>query len=349
MRALVIRGHGDFSQLEVAEVPKPAVSGHADVLIRLRAAALNHLDLWTLRGLPGLSLRFPHTLGGDGAGVVEEVGGQVSGLRPGDKVMLNPGISCHHCEYCLAGEHSLCETYRLLGEHLPGTLAEYIVVPEQNVAVIPTPPDPQPELTWPEAAAFSLVTLTAWRMLMVRAGVRPGETVLIWGIGGGVSSTALKIAKLAGAYVIVTSSSAEKLDAARELGADVTVNHGTEDVVKAVLAATERRGVDVVIENVGEATWDRSLRLLSRRGRLVTCGATTGAKVTVDVRRLFWYQWTIMGSTMGSDQDFREVVRLLGQGHLRPTVDSVFPLDRGADALRHMERGEHFGKIVVEI
>lgn len=347
MQALVLRGHGDLSQLEVAEVPRPELHGHHDVLIRLRAAALNHLDLWTVRGLPGLDLTFPHVVGADGAGVVEAVGAAVQGFEPGQPVMFNPGISCYRCDACLAGEHSLCEEYRLLGEHLPGTLAQYVVVPAQNLALVPTPPDG--DLSWPEAAAFSLVSLTAWRMLMTRARLRPGERVLIWGVGGGVSSTALRIAKLAGAYVIVTSSSDQKLAVARDLGADATVNHATRNVVSEVRALTAKRGVDLVVESVGEATWDQSLRVLARGGRLVTCGATTGARVSLDVRRLFWHQWTILGSTMGSREDYQQVVRLLGQGSLRPLIDSTFPLHEGVEAMRRLEQGGQMGKIVVEI
>lgn len=349
MRALVLTGHGDLSQVELADVSQPALARSGDVLVKLRAAALNHLDLWTVRGLPGLTLRFPHVLGGDGAGVVEAVGDAVTRVRPGDRVMLNPGISCYQCPACLAGQHSQCESYRLLGEHLPGTLAEYIVVPQENVAAIPTPPAPHAPLSWAEAAAFSLVTLTAWRMVVSRGRVRPGEIVLIWGIGGGVSSTALKVAKLAGAYVIATSSSDAKLAVARSQGADRTLNHDAVDVVKEVRALTEKRGVDVVIENVGEATWDRSLHLLGRGGRLVSCGATTGPRVTIDLRRLFWFQWDIMGSTMGSAEEYREIVRVLGQGHLRPTVDSTFSLADGVAAFRRMAQGEQMGKIVVEI
>jgi NADPH:quinone reductase-like Zn-dependent oxidoreductase len=349
MRALVIHGHGDLSRVAVAEVPAPQVTYGGDVLVRLRAGALNHLDLWTLRGLPGLSLSFPHILGGDGAGVVEEVGADVTHVRSGDRVMFNPGISCYHCDYCLGGEHSLCPKYRLLGEHLPGTLAEFIVVPHQNVVPVPTPPPPHAEFSWPEAAAFSLVTLTAWRMLVTRAQVRPGETVLVWGIGGGLAGTAVKVAKLAGARVIATSSSDEKLEAARRLGADHTINHATQDVVHEVRALTGGGGVEVVVENVGEATWDQSLQVLGRGGRLVTCGATTGARVNLDIRRLFWHHWTIMGSTMGSHRDYEEVVRLLGQGQLRPTVDSTYPLSDGVEALRRMQDGGQMGKIVVEI
>src|SRR5712692_3138467 len=265
MKALVMRGHGDVSQLEVADLPHPVLRDGHEVLVRIRAAALNHLDLWTLHGLPSLSLEFPHILGGDGAGVVEEAGADVQALRPGDRVLLNSGISCYRCEYCLAGEHSLCVEYRLLGEHLPGTLAEYLVVPEQNLLRVPKL---EPEIPWAEAAAFNLVTLTAWRMLVTRARVRPGEVVLIWGIGGGVSLAALKIAKLLGAYAMVTSGSDDKLARAKVLGADVGLNHRQKDVAKEVRRLTDRRGADVVVESVGEATWEQTLRALGRGGRV---------------------------------------------------------------------------------
>ena len=344
-----MRGHGDVDQLELVEVPEPTLQAENDVLVSVEAGALNHLDLWTLQGLPGLNLEFPHILGGDGAGVVREIGSAVTQVEPGDRVMLNPGISCHRCRYCLEGRHSLCLQYGLLGEHVPGTLTEKIVVPESNVVPIPQLPDRHDPLSWAEAAAFSLVSLTAWRMLVERARVRPGETVLIWGIGGGVASTALKIAKLHGAFVIVTSSSEEKLEWAREQGADVVINHQDDDVVKAVRAATGKAGVDIVVETVGEATWDRSLRVLGRGGRLVTCGATSGPKVSVDVRRLFWYQWDILGSTMGGDGDYRAVTRVLAQGNLRPTVDSVHPLHDARDAFTRLRSGDHLGKVVVDV
>lgn len=349
MKALVLNGHGDLSRLAIADLPAPEARAPNDVRVRLRAGALNHLDLWTVRGLPGLSLRFPHVLGGDGAGVVDAVGPAVTRVKPGDAVLFNPGISCYRCDPCLAGEHSLCVEYRLLGEHLPGTLAEFVVVPEPNVLPIPQLAPPHPPLTFPEAAAFSLVTLTAWRMLATRGRLRAGETVLIWGVGGGVSLTALRIAKLVGAVAIVTSSSDAKLTRAREFGADVTLNHARVDVPKEVRRLTDRRGVDVVVENVGEATWEQSLRMLGRGGRLVTCGATTGPRVSVDVRRLFWHQWDILGSTMGNAEEYREVVRLLGQGHLRPIVDSVFSLDEGVRAFERLEAGERVGKVAVEI
>jgi NADPH:quinone reductase-like Zn-dependent oxidoreductase len=345
MRAWVIRGTGGLEQLQLADVPDPGPPGPREVLIGLRAAALNRLDLFVVRGLAH-EYRYPHILGADGAGVVEAVGADVRSVRPGDRVMINPGIADYTCEYCRAGEHSLCLNYRLLGEHLPGTLAQYVVVPEQNVATMPSPPTP---LTWAEAAAFSLVTLTAWRMVVTRAQVRPGETVLVWGIGGGVALAALRIAKQKGARVIVTSSSDAKLHAAQKLGADVTLNHTTQKISQEVRAVTNKRGADVVIENVGEATWDESLRSLGRGGRLVTCGATTGPKVRLDIRRLFWYQWNIMGSTMGNAAEYREIVRLLGAGELRPIVDRVFAFTEAPAAFERLERGEQLGKIAVSV
>ena len=345
MRAWVIRATGGLDRLERAEVPDPGSLGPCDVRIALRAAALNHLDLFTVHGLPH-EYRFPHIVGSDGAGVVAAVGAGVRSVRPGDHVMINPGIADYTCAYCRAGEHSLCVNYRLLGEHLPGTIADAIVVPEQNVALVPTLPQP---LTWPEAAAFSLVTITAWRMVVTRARVQPRETVLIWGVGGGVALTALRIAKLKGARVIVTSSQDAKLEQALRLGADVTLNHRTQRVSQEVRALTDKRGADVVIDSVGEATWDESLRALGRGGRLVTCGGTSGPSLKLDVRRLFWYQWSILGSTMGSDAEYREIVRVLGTGELRPIVDRVFPFSDVRAAFERLERGEQMGKVAVSV
>jgi len=346
MRAWVIRATGSLDRIELTDVPPAAATpGPGDVRVGIRAAALNHLDLHVVQGLP-LEYRFPHILGADGAGVVEAVGRDVAALRPGDRVMLNPGIADYSCEYCRAGEHSLCLNYRLLGEHVPGTLTESVVVPAQNVAVIPTL---VPPLGWAEAAAFSLVTLTAWRMLVTRAQVRAGETVLIWGIGGGVALAALRIAKLRGAKVIVTSSSDAKLQAAKRLGADVTLNHTTQKISQEVRALTNKRGADVVVDSVGEATWDESLRALARGGRVVSCGATTGPKVGIDLRRLFWYQWSILGSTMGNDAEYREIVRRLGTGELRPLVDRVYPFGEARAAFERLARGEQLGKIVIQV
>jgi NADPH:quinone reductase-like Zn-dependent oxidoreductase len=343
MLAVTIRAHGGPEQILIDDVPRPAAPGARDVVVALRAAALNHLDLFVLRGLPGVPPAFPHVLGADGAGVVEAVGAEVRSVEPGDRVVLNPGISCYECEYCRAGEHSLCASFRLLGEHLDGTFAEAVRVPETNVVAIPG------SVAWPDAAAFPLTFVTAWRMVVTRAAVRPGETVLVWGIGGGVALAALAIAKQRGARVVVTSSSDAKLERARSLGADVTLNHAAVDVAREVRALTGRRGADVVIETVGEATWDASLRALAKGGRLVSCGATTGPSVGLDVRRLFWHQYAVLGSTMGNAAEFRAVVGLLADGTLRPVVDSVVPVREARAAFERMASGRQFGKLVLDI
>ena len=344
----MIRATGGLERVEVDEVPTPKAGmslGAREVRVAVRAAALNHLDLFVVQGLP-VNYAFPHVLGSDGAGVVDATGPDVATIRPGDPVMINPGVSCHDCEFCRAGDHSMCVKYSVLGEPLPGTMAEYVGVPEHNVAPIPRV---EPPLTWGEAAAYSLVTLTAWRMVVTRARVRPGEWVLIWGIGGGVALAALGIAKLQGAHVIVTSSSDAKLAEARKLGADVTLNHTRQSVAQEARAHTDRRGVDVVIDNVGEATWEESLRALAKGGRLVTCGGTTGPRVVTDVRRLFWNQYTIMGSTMGTEAEYREIIRVLSRGQLRPVVDREYPLDGAREAFERLEQGRQFGKIVLRL
>jgi NADPH:quinone reductase-like Zn-dependent oxidoreductase len=346
MLAVTIRAHGGPEAVRVEELPGPVVAGPDDVVVAVRAAALNHLDLFVIGGLPGLAPVFPHVLGADGAGIVEAVGAAVTRIRTGDRVLLDPGVSCRSCRYCLAGEHSLCTTYRLLGEHLPGTFAGAVRVPQWNVYPLPD------GVGWPEAAAFPLVHLTAWRMLTTRAAVQPGEIVLIWGIGGGVALAALGIAKHLGAIAVVTSSSDAKLARARALGADLTLNHRTADVAREVrrfAAGRGSSGADVVVDSVGEATWEQSVRALAPGGRLVTCGATSGPKVTTDLRRMFWYHYTLMGSTMGNAREFAEIVRLLGTGALKPVVDSVTPLGDARRALERLAAGDHFGKLVLEI
>jgi len=346
MRAAVLTGTGGFDNIQIGDIPDAPAPRAGEVRVAIRAAALNHLDLFVAEGLPGAVREFPHIVGADGAGVVETVGPGVTSVQPGDRVLINPGISDYSCEFCRAGEHSLCVNFRLLGEHLPGTAAELVTVPAHNVARIPSL---SPELTWAEAAAFSLVTLTAWRMLVTRAQLKSGETVLIWGIGGGVSLAALRIAKLHGARAIVTSSNDAKLDAARRLGADVTLNYRTQKISQEVRAITNKRGVDVVVENAGAASWDESLRSLRRGGRLVTCGATTGPHVSLDLRRLFWHHWSILGSTMGNAAEYTEIVRRLEQGELRPIVDRVYPMAQTRQAFERLARGEQLGKVVVEV
>lgn len=343
MNAAVLHSYGGPSSVTIADVPRPSLEGDHDVIVGLKAAALNHLDIFVTTGLPGVTHQFPHVIGCDGAGVVEAVGSAVTRVSPGDRVLINPGVWCGACHWCAMGEESLCRTYRVLGEHVPGTFAEAVRVSDECVEPVPA------DVSWAEAAAFPLATLTAWRLVATRAALKPGEFVLIWGIGGGVALAALAVAKLLGATVIVTSGSDAKLEKARGLGADVAINHSTTDVVTAVRAATGKRGCDVIVDSVGEATWDRSLRCLSRGGRLVTCGGTTGPHLAFDVRKLFWHGWSILGSTMGNRREFAEIVARFGRGELRPVVDSVFPLEQAGEALRRMERGEQFGKIALEI
>lgn len=343
MRALTISRHGGLEQLAVRQdLPVPELSAPTDVRIRVRAAAINHLDLFVLAGLPSTSLVSPWIVGSDACGEVHAVGTDVSNVSPGERVIVNPGLSDRTCGYCRAGEHSLCLRYRILGEHVPGTAAEYIVVPAANVRSIPRGTDAA------VAAAFPLATLTAWRMVHTRAKVQEGERVLIWGIGGGVALAALKICKQIGAEVWVASSTESKLERARQLGADHTLRTGS-DVAKSIRDATGKAGMDVVIDNVGNATWMQSLMALGKRGRLVTCGATSGPMVETDVRRLFWNQWSILGSTMGNDAEFDAIVAEFHAGRLLPVVDSVWPLERGAGAYERLASGEQFGKVVIAI
>jgi NADPH:quinone reductase-like Zn-dependent oxidoreductase len=304
---------------------------------------LNHLDVFTLAGLPGITIQPPWVMGADGAGVIDKVGDGVTSVREGDRVSINPGLSDRTCEYCKAGEQSLCVKFRLLGEHAPGTFADYIVVPQQNVRRI------NESVSFENAAAATLANLTAWRMLVTRAKVSADDDVLIWGIGGGVAQAAMRIAKSLGARVWVTSGSDEKLERAKALGADEVINHRTTSAGKEIRSRTGKRGVSVVIDSVGQTTWKESLIALGRAGRLVTCGGTSGAMVETDVRRLFWNQWTIMGSTMGNDSEFEAVTDELNAGRLLPVIDSTFSLSEGRKAFERLSSGQQFGKIVIRI
>jgi NADPH:quinone reductase-like Zn-dependent oxidoreductase len=257
--------------------------------------------------------------------------------------MINPTFSCGNCPWCLQGEESLCRKLQVLGEHRPGSAAEYVVVPGENLA---RAPDSMP---WPEAGAFSLATLTAWRLLTTRGRVQAGETVLIWGIGGGVALAALEISRLLGARTIVTSGSDAKLQFALSRGADATLNHRRADVVSEVRRLTGGLGVDAIVDSVGEESWPQSLRSLRRGGRLLICGATSGPMVSMDLRRLFWHQWSILGSTLGSRREYAEIVRLAGDGKLWPVVDQVVPLSRAHEAFARLDRSEQVGKLVIEV
>lgn len=347
MRGLTISAHGGLDKIEYrTDLQKPEPK-RGEIRVRVRAAALNHLDLFVVGGLPGVTIQPPWVLGADATGVIDAIG-DLSGvadnqLKIGDAVIINGGISDLTCEYCKAGEHSLCVNYKMLGEHLPGTLAEYITIPARNARSIPK------DRPFEQAAAFTLSTLTAWRMVVTRARVKKTDNVLIWGIGGGVALAALEIVRLIGAKTWVTSHSEEKLALARGLGAENTLNYATTDVGKEIRARTGKRGVDVVLDTVGEATWAQSLIALGKRGRLVTCGATSGPMVQMDVRRLFWNQWDIMGSTMGNETEFDAVANEFRNGRLTPLVDSVFDIQQGRQAFERLASGQQFGKIVVRI
>ena len=345
MRALTIDAHGGLEQLRFRDdVAEPQITDDHSVRVRLRAAALNRLDLFTIGGLPGVTIKPPWVLGADGAGVVESVGAKVRSVSPGYAVLINPGVPCRNCDYCRAGDHPLCLKYGILGEHRPGTLAELVVVPEPNVRRIAMPG------SFDVAAAFPLATLTAWRMLVTRAQVKAGDEVLIWGIGGGVALAALQIAKRFGARVWVTSRSEAKLERARAMGADETLHHGPRtDIGKEIRARTGKRGVDLVVDSVGQATFAQSLGALGKHGRLVMCGATSGPTLELDARRLFWNQWTIMGSTMGNDAEFAAIAEEFEVGRVTAVVDSTFPLEKGREAFERLVSGAQFGKVVVRI
>ncbi|HEX6952382.1 MAG TPA: zinc-binding dehydrogenase [Gaiellaceae bacterium] len=328
MRAVRIHEDGGPEVLVLEDAPDPE-PGPGEVLVRLRASALNHLDVWIRKGLP--SVPKPRILGADGAGVVEALGDDVTGFDLGARVVLNPGIE-------VGGGR-----IHVIGEHGDGTNAELIAVPATNVHPIPE------GLSFEEAAAFPLVFETAYRMLVTRAGLREGEWVLAWGVGGGVSTAALAIAKALGARVLVTSSSETKLERARELGADATVNHATGDVKEAVKEVTEGHGIDVVVENVGEATWATSLQVAASGGRITVCGATSGPNPPAALHRIWWKQLSILGSTMGTGEDFAGAYELVASGRALPVLDSVLPLEEIRAAHERLEAGEQLGKIVLTI
>jgi NADPH:quinone reductase-like Zn-dependent oxidoreductase len=328
VRAVRIHEDGGPEVLVLEEAPDPEPAA-GEVLVRLRASALNHLDVWIRKGLP--SVPKPRILGADGAGVVEALGEGVTSFETGRRVVLNPGIE--------AGGGRI----HVIGEHGDGTNAELIAVPATNVHPIPE------GLSFEQAAAFPLVFETAYRMLVTRAGLREGEWVLAWGIGGGVSTAALAIAKALGARVLVTSSSEAKLERARELGADATVNHATGDVKTAVQEATDGHGIDVVVENVGEAKWATSLQVAAPGGRITVCGATSGPNPPAALHRIWWKQLSILGSTMGTGEDFAGAYELVASGRALPVVDSVLPLEEIRAAHERLEAGEQLGKIVLTI
>jgi len=341
MKAALFKSHGGPEVLEFADVPVPKIRSN-EVLIQVKACALNHLDIFVRNGLPGIEIPLPHILGNDIAGIVHEVGELVSWVKPGDEVMVHPGVSCGHCQPCLEGEDNLCREYDIIGYRRDGGYAEFVAVPGVNV--FPKPP----QLNWDEAAALPLVTVTAWHMLVGRAHIKPGEDILVHAAGSGVGSIAIQIAKLFGARVITTASSDEKLAKARHLGADETINYTRADWPKEVKRLTDRRGVDVVFEHTGSETWPGSISSLKNNGRLVTCGATSGFDARTDLRQVFYRHLTILGSFMGSKADLLEAMKFVRQGKIRGIVDRVLPLAEARQAHELIESRSQFGKIVLQ-
>jgi len=342
LKAVVFREFGGPEKLSYEDVPEPKVS-ETEVLIRVRACALNRLDIWARQGTRGERIPMPHISGCDISGEVAQVGSLAKNHRLGDRVLIAPGISDGTCEYCATGWDSLCESYKIIGYETQGGYAEYVAVPSENVLPIPG------HLNFDEAAAVPLVFLTAWHMLVTRARLTAGETVLVWAAGSGVGSAAIQVAKVLGAKVIATAGNDEKLEKAKKIGADWVVNHHTQDVPAEVKRITNGRKANVIFDHIGQATWDKSMRAMAPAGRLVNCGVTSGGKAEIDIRFVFVRQFSLMGSYMGGRGELLKVLKFFEDGRLKPVVDSVFPLSDAAKAQATMEKSEHFGKIVLKI
>ncbi len=342
MKAVRFHNHGGPEVLQFEEAPDP-VLGMGDILVRVKACALNHLDLWARNGLPNVKIPLPHISGSDISGVVESVTTSEKEIREGMEVVVSPGISCGRCERCLLGMDNQCRFYKIVGYEVDGGYAELVKVPRMNLIAKPE------GMSFVEAASFPLVFLTAYHMLVSRARIQAGETVLVLGAGSGVGSAAIQIAKIYNANVIATAGDEKKLAKAKELGADHTIDHYKQDVAEEARSLTGKKGVDVVIEHVGKATWEKSIRSLAKGGRVVTCGATTGAEGITDLRYVFNRELSILGSYMGSKGELLKVVELLKSGKLKPVVDRTYPLKDANAAQERMEKSEHFGKIVLTV
>ena len=340
MKALYFDKHGELDVVKYGDVPDPE-PWPGEVLIRVHACALNFLDIWVRRGWPGLKLDMPHWCGADVAGEIVALGKNVSDWQVGQRVVVDPGVNLVEDEYTRRGNDSVSPDYHILGEHRRGGAAEYLAISAGNLAAIPD------NIDYPDAAAPLLVGLTAWRMLLRRAGLRAGESVLVVGAGGGVNSIAIQIAKLAGATVYVVASNPEKAESAEQLGADVVLDRSRVDWAKEIFKLTSRRGVDVVVDNVGQATLTKSMQAVARGGRIVIVGNTSGPQAEIDIRYIFGKQISLIGSTMGSHQDFHDLLDLLWSAKIKPVIDCVMPLSEGCDAYKMMEAGKHFGKIVL--
>jgi NADPH:quinone reductase-like Zn-dependent oxidoreductase len=342
LKAIRFKQHGGPEVLQYTEAPEPAVRAD-EVLVRVRACALNHLDLWVRGGLPGVSIPLPHIPGSDVAGEIAQIGTNVTTVKVGQKVVLAPGVTCGKCPACISGQDNSCRQFTNLGYLIDGGCAEFVRVPEVNCM-------PYPEnLSFEEAAAIPLVFQTAWHMLVSRAQLQPAEDVLILGAGSGVGTAAIQIVKFFGARVIATAGSDQKLEKGRLLGADYLINHKTQKIRDEVRRVTNKRGVDIVFEHVGTATWDESIASLAPQGRLVTCGASTGYDAEIDLRFLFTRQLSLLGSYMGTKSELLTVMKLVAAGRLKPVVDRVFPLAEAAAAHTYLEAGSQFGKVVLTV
>ena len=340
--AMVMRATGGPEVLERATI-ELAEPGAREVRIRVRAVALNHIDLWARRGLPHFRYEFPHRLGADVVGEVEAVGPGAKGAKVGDRIVVNPGLSCGACERCLLGEDTFCRSYKIMGENTQGGYSRHIVVPDANLLPMPK------GLSFVDAAAIPLCFLTAWQMVVRKAEVRPGQTVLVQAAGSGVSSAAIQIAKMLGARVITTTSTDEKAARAKALGADEVINYTTQDFVAECKRLTDKKGVDVVIEHVGGEVFADSILAAAWGGRIVTCGATSGFSPAIDLRHVFFRQVQILGSTMGPKGDLFGILRHVEAGKLRPVIDRVLPLWSAVEAHQLLEDRKVFGKIVLEV
>ena len=342
MKAIVFHQHGGPEVLHYEDAPQPSIRAN-EVLVRVKACALNHLDIWVRIGIPGVPFPLPHIPGSDVAGEIAQIGADVTTVRVGQKVVLAPGVSCGKCAACLAGQDNRCRQFTNLGYMIDGGCAEFVRCPEVNCLPFPE------NLSFEEAASIPLVFQTAWHMLIARAELQPGEDVLVLGAGSGVGSAAIQISKFFGARVIATAGNEAKLEKAKQLGADHVINHKSQKIRDEVRRITGKRGVDVVFEHVGTATWDDSIASLAASGRLVTCGATTGYDAKIDLRFLFSRQLSLLGSYMGTKSELQTVMKLVAAGRLKPVIDRVFPLAEAADAHTYLESGQQFGKVVLRI
>jgi len=340
MDAITFHQHGGPDVLKLETMPDPT-PGLGEAVVEVKAAAINHLDIFVRRGIPGHTLPLPHIPGSDGAGVIAAIGPGVTGLAVGDRVVINPGIGCDTCEFCVEGEPSLCARYRIMGEQFAGAYAQYVAMPSRNLLPMP------PHLSFPDAAALPLTLLTAWRMMITRGHIQPGEDVLILGAGSGVGVMAIQIAKMAGARVFATASTEEKRARASQLGADVVIDPAEAPLQRTIRALTDKRGVDVVVDYVGEATWLSSLKSLRNGGRLLTCGATSGFAPQEDLRHIFFRQLQIIGSTMGSRRDLEQGLKAVARGFIRAVVHQTLPLADAREGQRLLEQREAFGKVVL--